>query len=153
MRKPLARARPVKTSDRISCSRDSNPRPTSLSPWHPTSSRKKKTTPCNRPWRPLGLWNAEAPTFSRQSAQIWWWGCQPYAPAALYPQGWFLLLIFVRGWVDPRDIVRLEGLGQLKISVNLIGNGTRHLLACSIVPPPTTLPRTPLPWGRESFCK
>jgi hypothetical protein len=36
--------------------------------------------------------------------------------------------------------VRLEGLGQLKKS-NEIGNGTLDLLACSIVPQPTTLPR------------
>jgi hypothetical protein len=34
--------------------------------------------------------------------------------AALYPPGRFLLLIFVRGRVDTRAIVRLEGLSKLK---------------------------------------
>jgi hypothetical protein len=33
------------------------------------------------------------------------------------PPGRFLVLIFVRGWVDPRDIVLLEGLVQLKNSM------------------------------------
>jgi hypothetical protein len=33
--------------------------------------------------------------------------------------------------------VRLEGLGQLKKSNDLIGNLTRDLPACSIVPEPT----------------
>jgi hypothetical protein len=39
--------------------------------------------------------------------------------------------------------VRLEGLGQLKQTNDLIGNGNRDLPACSIVPQKTTLPRAP----------
>jgi hypothetical protein len=29
------------------------------------------------PWRPIGLWDFEVPTFSRQSAHRWRWGIQP----------------------------------------------------------------------------
>jgi hypothetical protein len=39
--------------------------------------------------------------------------------------------------------MRLKGLGQLKKSNDLIGNRTRDLPACSIVPQPTTLLRAP----------
>jgi hypothetical protein len=27
--------------------------------------------PCNRPWRPIRVWDVEAPTFSRQSVHRW----------------------------------------------------------------------------------
>jgi hypothetical protein len=79
-----------------------------------------RAIPCNRPWRPIGLWDVEAPTFSRQSANIYSWG-QPYAPAALYPQkdSWYSFLL--RGWVDLRAIVRLEELGQLKNPITSLG--------------------------------
>jgi hypothetical protein len=58
---------------------------------------KRWRYPRNRPWRPIGLWDVEAPTFSRQSAHRWRWSCQTYAPAALHPQedSWYSFLWFL----------------------------------------------------------
>jgi hypothetical protein len=100
---------------------------------------KRKSYPCNRPWRPIRLWDAEASIFYRQSAYRWQWGCQPYAPALLYSTDAFVVLISVTGWVKCSDIVQLEGVGKLKKKKNNdhIGTRTRELPVRSIEPRPS----------------
>ena len=51
-----------------------------------------------------------------------------------YPQERSLVLVSVRGWVNPSTIVRTEDLSQWKFPVNLIGKRIRDLPACRAVP-------------------
>jgi hypothetical protein len=97
--------------------------------------------PCNRPWSPIGLWDIEAPTFSRKSAHRWPWSCQPYAPAALYPSPTMIPgTHFCWSVCRPQGYSAAGWIRSIEES-NDIGNRTRDLVACSIVPETSTLPR------------
>jgi hypothetical protein len=91
------------------------------------------------------LWLTRGPQvrkhWPRQSSERWAWNFEPYAPVDLYHPGRFLVLMSVRGWVNPRAIAQLEAVGKWTNFNYRISFRTRDIPACSIAFQPTTLPR------------
>jgi hypothetical protein len=71
---------------------------------------------CHRPWSPIGLWDAEAPTFSLDNRLTDGSKVVSLTRRSSFTPWRFLVLISVTDWVDPSVIVRLERLGKLKES-------------------------------------
>jgi hypothetical protein len=72
---------------------------------------KGKAIPLQSLDRPTGFHEVEAPRFQ----DSWHTKVVRLSAGRLYPQELFLVLISVRGWGNPRAIVRPEGLCQRKI--------------------------------------
>jgi hypothetical protein len=116
-----------------------------------TSVTKKVKQSLYRPAQALGFSEFEAPRFPNNrrinvvslSAQR---TGRLYSPT---PHKIFLLLIFVRGWVDPRATVRLEGLCQLNIPVTIseIEPATFKLVAQCAISYPRRLSPKPKIYG------
>jgi hypothetical protein len=65
--------------------------------------------------------------------------------------GRLLVLISVRGSVNPRAVMRLDGLGQLKKSNGLIGIRSRDITACITVSQPTMLSSVTVSFNKYIF--
>jgi hypothetical protein len=77
-----------------------------------------KSYPCNRPWRPIGLWEVKAPTFSRQSAAVTLSALRASRPL---PPRKIPGTHFCYRPSQPRATMQLERLGQLENPVTSSG--------------------------------
>jgi hypothetical protein len=100
---------------------------------------KKVKLSCNWPWRTTWLWDVETPTFSLNNRLTDCGKVVSLTRRPLFTPRQILGTHFCLRLSRPQgSIVRLEGLGKLKEKSHLIWT---RLLACSILPQPTTLLR------------
>jgi hypothetical protein len=79
-----------------------------------------------------------------------WQGYQPNTPAAFAPEEILLVLISLRGWVEPRAVIWMEALCQLcQGKIPMFPTGIEP--ACSAVPQQTAPPRAQI-LARCSLC-
>jgi hypothetical protein len=91
--------------------------------------KQNRSYPCNRLWRPIGLWGVNDPTSCRLLFHRWRPGCQPNTLAALYPQKHYFSASgthFCYRLSKPQGLVWPEGLGKLKGGGELVALCLNH---------------------------
>jgi hypothetical protein len=105
---------------------------------------KGKSHPCNMPWRPIGLWDVEAPHFldTRLTDGGKFVSLTGRQPLTIHEDSLHSFLLEAESISGPQ-CAAAGRIKSIEKSSDLIGNGTRDLPACSVMGQPTTLPRVP----------
>jgi hypothetical protein len=107
------------------------------------AKKKRYSYHCNRPWRSIRIWDSNLPRFLNNQltdvGNVASLKLQPSFTPRKIPGTHFCSKLNRLQAQRPAERIR-----SIKKSNDLIINRTRHLLACSIVPQPTTLLLTPM---------